>query len=156
MPSVYLETSVVGYLASRRSADVVVAGSQQATHDWWTNSRHRFELFISQPVLDECSAGDAVAAAERQVFLQGLPVLPVSLNAIQISQRLLREVPLPKKADIDALHIAIAAEQRIDYLLTWNCKHIANASLRLRIEGVLQRSGLVPPLICTPPELTNV
>jgi predicted nucleic acid-binding protein len=156
MPSVYLETSVIGYLASRRSNDVIVAGSQQATHDWWNNYRHHFELFISQPVLDECAAGDSTAAAERQVYLDGIPVLAVTLSAIQVSRDLLREVALPKKAEIDALHIAIAAEQRIDYLLTWNCKHIANASLRLKIEGVLKSAGLIPPILCTPQELSDV
>jgi hypothetical protein len=110
MPSVYLETSVIGYLASRRSADVIVAGKQQATHDWWNVSRPRFDLFVSQPVIKEFSAGDPTAVTEREVFLQGVPVLTTTSNTIEISRRLLREVPLPIKAEIDAIHIAIAAE----------------------------------------------
>lgn len=156
MPSVYLETSVIGYLASRRSADVIVAGKQQATHDWWNASRHSFDLFISQTVIKECSAGDPTAVAEREVFLQGIPVLSATPRTIEISRRLLQDVPLPVKAEIDALHIAITAEYRVNYLLTWNCKHIANASLRRRIEDVLTAMGLVPPLLCTPQELIHV
>ncbi len=156
MPTVYLETSVIGYLASRRSADIVTAGKQQITHDWWNIHRSRFALFVAPPVLDECSAGDPTAAAERLVFVAGITVLVISQAAQELASELMLSVPLPKKAQVDALHIAISATTQMDYLLTWNCKHIANPSLRRRIEEVINAAKLVPPVICSPQELVNV
>lgn len=155
MQSVYLETSVIGYLASRLSSDLVTAGNQRATHDWWTKHRSRYELFVSEPVILECSAGDSIAAMERMKFLTGIAELEVSELAESVADELVRSLTLPVKAHIDALHIAVAADTGMDYLLTWNCKHIANASLRRRIEIVLKRSNLLPPIICTPQELSD-
>ncbi|MEO8497946.1 MAG: type II toxin-antitoxin system VapC family toxin [Planctomycetota bacterium] len=156
MPSVYLETSIFGYLASRTSADLIVAGNQRLTNEWWDNHRETFELFVSQAVVAECSAGDAVAASERLVFLDGIPILDIDDATRDLAKTLLAEVRLPPKADVDALHIAVSAMNSMDYLLTWNCKHIANPSLRRRIEAVLVSSGVTPPVICTPQELINV
>ena len=156
MQSVYLETTVIGYLASRPSADLVTAGNQRLTLDWWTNHRSSFELFASQAVVAECSAGDPTAADERLIFLDGIPILEIDDEARQLAKTLLVDVPLPPKADVDALHIAIAALNAVDYLLTWNCKHIANPSLRRIIDDVLNAANVVPPIICTPQELINV
>src|SRR3989339_2244842 len=137
MDSVYLETSVFGYLASRMSSDLVTAGNQRLTRDWWDNHRASFDLFISQAVVAECPAGDSEAAKERLVFLAGLPVLDITDEAKILAATLLSDIPLPQNADVDALHIAIAAINGMDYLLTWNCKHIANPSLRRIIDRVL-------------------
>ena len=156
MESVYLETSVIGYLASRSASDIIIASNQLLTQDWWENHRLRFELFVSQSVLDECSAGDPIAAAERFVFLKSVPVLAINQNTRMLADELLMRVGLPAKAAVDALHIAVAALNGIDYLLTWNCKHIANPAFRHKIDVVLEDHGIDPPVICTPQELINV
>ena len=156
MDSVYLETSVFGYLASRMSSDLVTAGNQRLTRDWWDNHRASFDLFISQAVVAECSAGDSEAAKERLLFLSDLPVLDITDEAKILAATLLSDIPLPQNADVDALHIAVAAINGMDYLLTWNCKHIANPSLRRIIDRVLIAADVAPPVICTPQELINV
>lgn len=153
-PTVYIETTIPSYLTARPSRDVVLAGEQQATRDWW-EQRTDYELRISSLVLMECSAGDAEAAALRLAALEGLSVLAQSVEADMLADTLVREVPLPAKAAADALHIAVAAVNGIAYLLTWNCTHIANAKLRARIEEVCRRSGYEPPVICSPRELVG-
>jgi PIN domain len=155
VPSVYLETSVIGYLASRPGSDIVFAANQLLTLQWWNDHRGRFDLFVSQAVVDECSAGDPVAASERLVFLDGIPVLAINSDTQILARDLLRRVGLPPKAALDAVHIAIAAQNKMDYLLTWNCKHIANPSFRRKIEEMLADAGLMSPVICTPQELVN-
>ena len=156
MSSVYLETSVIGYLASRPGSDIVFAANQLLTLEWWNGHRARFDLCVSQATIDECSAGDPVAAAERLVFLEGIPVLAINSDTQSPARELVHRVGLPAKAAVDAIHIAIAAQSRVDYLLTWNCKHIANPSFRHKIDEVLADGGFVSPVICTPKELLNV
>ena len=156
MDAVYLETSVFGYLASRMSSDLVTAGNQRLTMDWWDNHRQSFDLFVSQAVVAECSAGDSNAANERLVFLAHLPILDITDEARVLAETLLSDIPLPPNAEVDALHIAIAAINGMDYLLTWNCKHIANPSLRRIIDEVLLAANVSPPIICTLQELINV
>ena len=132
---------------------MVRAAHQQITHDWWEKRRLQFELYISQVVLRECQAGDASAAAERLKVLQDLPLLEQTEEATRLAQALVERVPLPERAAVDALHVAIAAVHGMDYLLTWNCTHIANATLRGPIESVCRANGYEPPAICTPDEL---
>ena len=155
-PSVYIETSIIGYLAMRPSAHLVTAANQRVTREFWDDHRSRFDPFVSLAVLDECMAGDAGAAAEREVFLRGLPVLEVSDDVLALGQSLMVGIPLPEKAAVDAVHIAVAALNGLDYLVTWNCKHIANPALRGRIEQVCRAAGYIAPAICTPPELIEV
>lgn len=155
-PSVYLETSIIGYLAMRMSGVLRVAANQQVTRDWWDNQRQNYDLFVSRYVLDECSAGDPVAAAERMVFLEGIPSLEVTDEAEILSRSLLAKASLPDKAMIDTLHISIAALNGVELLLTWNCKHIANPALRLRIESVCRDFGCEAPVICTPHEILEI
>ncbi len=155
-PSIYLETSVIGCLAMRLSGVLRIAANQQTTRDWWDNERQRYDLFVSRYVMNECSRGDPQAAQERLAFLEGIPLLEVSDSVETLAQALLSKVPLPAKATVDALHISVAALSGIDYLLTWNCKHIANPSLRLRIESVCRELGCEPPVICTPQELLEI
>lgn len=109
---VYLETSVISYLAARPSRDLLVAAHQQVTAEWWSIRRHDFELLVSQLVVEEASAKDA-------------------------------------------LHISIAAVHGVNFLMTWNCKHIANATLRGRIERICAAAGFPAPVICTPEELVE-
>ncbi|MGH7171983.1 MAG: type II toxin-antitoxin system VapC family toxin [Gemmataceae bacterium] len=152
-PRVYLETTIPSYLTAWPSRDLVRAAHQQITRDWWHRRRAAFELYISQVVLRECQAGDATAAAERLKILQDLPLLEQTEEATRLAQALVDRVPLPERAAVDALHVAIAAVHGVDYLLTWNCTHIANATLRDPIESVCRENGYEPPAICTPDEL---
>lgn len=153
-PTVYVETTIPSYLTARPSRDLVRAAHQQITREWWAR-RDEFELYSSRLVVQECQAGDAQAAAERLAGLAGLPLLEEDEATATLATALVREVPLPERATADALHIAIAAVNGMDYLLTWNCKHIANVTLRPQIEAVCRAAGFEPPLICTPEELPD-
>ncbi len=149
---VYIETTIPSYLTAWPSRDLVKAAQQQATREWW-RTRDRFDLLASQLVIEESSAGDPQAAKERLEALAGIPVLRISKAATALAGRLVERVPLPDKAAADALHIAIAVVGGVNYLLTWNCRHIANAAMRHRIETVCRTEGYEPPVICTPVEL---
>lgn len=151
--SVYLETTIPSYLTAWPSRDLVRAAHQQITRDWWQKRRIKFELYISQVVVRECLAGDATAAAERLKVLHDLPLLEQTDAATQLAQILVDQVPLPDRAAVDAIHVAIAAVHGMDYLLTWNCTHIANATLREPIESICRANGYEPPTICTPDEM---
>jgi predicted nucleic acid-binding protein len=149
----YLETSVISYLAARPSRDLVVAARQQLTHEWWRRRRPDFELYVSELVLAEVAAGDPEVAERRIEILAGLPSLTVTKEATDLGRFLVQSVGLPAKARADALHIALAACHGIEYLLTWNSTHIANAELRPRVEAACRRRGYEPPVLCTPDEL---
>jgi hypothetical protein len=151
-PRVYLETTIPSYLTAWMSRDLIRAAHQQITREWWER-RHGYELFVSQLVIRECQAGDPRAAADRLEALTGLPLLEQSDEVEALARALIDQVPLPERAAADALHIATAAAHGMDYLLTWNCTHIANVTLRGRIEAVCRDSGFEPPAICTPEEL---
>jgi predicted nucleic acid-binding protein len=151
-PTVYLETSVISYLAARPSRDLIVAAHQQISQDWW-DTRQAWDLSISVLVVSESRTGDAEAAQRRLALLEGLPLLRLNDAATDLAEHLLTRAALPAKAKDDALHIAVAAVHGIDYLLTWNCKHIANARQRPIIEAICEASGYRPPVICTPEEL---
>ena len=155
-PTVYLETTVIGYLATRVSGTLRVAANQETTRDWWDNHRQRFDLFVSRFVIDECSGGDPMAANERLAYVHDIPLLQLSDEVDALAEALKGGVPLPEKARIDALHISVAAVNGVQYLLTWNCKHIANPSMRPRIELVCREMGYEPPVICTPQELLEI
>jgi len=150
---VYIETTFVSYLTARPSRDVVIAGHQQTTHEWWDTQRDRYELCISQLVLQEAGAGDLQAAQERLNVVQAMIFLETTAEALALAKDLIQAGALPAKAADDALHIAIAATQRVPYLLTWNCRHLANATMRPVIESVCAAKGLKAPIICTPEEL---
>lgn len=137
MDTVYIETSVISYLRQRPSSQVVMAARQLLTHKWWNNERVNYELVVSQYVLDEVSIGDPKLVAERLQALDGIPTLPNAPEIIQIANVIVSRAILPAKAQVDALHIAAVAHHRIQYLLTWNCKHIANAKILPRIHQVL-------------------
>jgi hypothetical protein len=152
-PRLYLETTIPSYLSAWPSRDLVRAAHQQVTREWWEQRRGEFDLFVSQVVVRECQGGDAAAAAARLEMIRGLPLLEQTFEAEALADSLLHGVPLPERAAVDALHVGIAAAQGMDYVLTWNCTHIANASLRPRIESVCRNHGYEPPIICTPNEL---
>lgn len=151
--SVYVETTVIGYLTARPSRDVVLQAHQQVTYEWWQTRRQNFELFISPLILQEAGVGDPELAPKRVEMLAELPVLESTREAIDLAEQLVRRGPLPEKAQVDALHIATATVHGMDYLLTWNLKHIANAAMRPRTEAVCRAAGYEPPVMCTPEEL---
>jgi hypothetical protein len=152
-PKVYLETSVISYLASWPSRDLIVAANQQLTQEWWQVRRQDFDLFISQLVIQEASAGNEGAAQRRLQVVADIPLLTLSEEVMNFAERLVKEGPMPREAVEDALHIAVATLNGMDYLLTWNFRHIANATMRYKIERVCRLAGLEPPIICTPQEL---
>lgn len=151
-PSVYIETTIPSYLTAWPSRDLIRAANQQATREWWEH-RARYELFVSTLVILECQRGDPTAAADRLAALDGIPLLEETDEALALTDALLREVRIPPRAASDATHIAAAAIHGMDYLLTWNCTHMANAMLRPTIEAVCRAFGCEPPIICTPLEL---
>ncbi len=150
---VYIETSVVSYLRSRLSTDMIVAAHQELTRRWWTECAPRFEMLVSELVYREAAAGDEVAASMRLEAIAQLKTLAISPEAVSLAERLIGNGPIPSEHVVDALHVAIAAVNGIDYLLTWNCKHLANAIHRTRIESLVEEAGYVCPIICTPEEL---
>jgi predicted nucleic acid-binding protein len=150
-PTLYLETTIVSYLTGLPSHDLVVAAHQQVTRDWW-ETRSAFDLYVSQFVLDEAGAGDAEAAKRRLAVLVDLPVLDLTPEVRLVAGEILLHGGMPAKAFVDAVHVAVAAAHGVDYLLTWNCTHIANPMLRGRIEAICRATGFEPPVICTPVE----
>jgi predicted nucleic acid-binding protein len=153
MESVYIETTVISYLSSRPSRDLLVAAHQQVTYDWWTSRRENFDCFVSQIVIDEVSAGDPEEARKRIEIVDMFPVLEVTGEAELLAKAILGSEAIPSRAVRDAAHIAVAAVHGIDYLLTWNCTHLANAQVIRRISAVCNREGFHMPIICTPEEL---
>jgi hypothetical protein len=152
MDRVYIETSIVSYASACPSREIETAALQQQARDWWRTERPKFELVTSQLTLDEASAGDPSAAADRLKLLDGLPLLDINPDAEALAARLLAAHTMPQKAAVDALHVATAALGAVKYLLTLNCKHIANARELPRIYELLDREGLGQLLICTPAE----
>lgn len=154
-PKIYLETTIISYLAARPSKDLITAAHQQVTHDWWQHRRRDFDLFSSQLVIQESSAGDAAVAQMRLQLLSDIPLVQVSEDCVLLARALVEKGPIPQKAAVDALHIAIATVHGMDYLLTWNCKHIANAEMQTAVSRICRSAGYEPPVICTPEELSG-
>ena len=152
-PRVYVETSVVSYLTAEPSRDMVAAARQALTREWWAEAAERYELVVSSLVRREAAAGDSTAAGDRLDAITGLEVWEPSPEADRLAEELLLHSAVPAAAAADALHIAIAAAGGADYLLTWNCKHIANAHLFGKIAAVCEGAGLRSVTICTPEEL---
>ena len=152
-PKVYLETSIISYLAARPSRDLVVAAHQQITTEWWDRSRRRFDLYTSELVAQEAGAGDPEAAARRLEFLAGLPSLIVNEEVMTLAIAFLDAKAVPQQAVEDSYHIAMAVVHGLDYLLTWNCKHIANATIQKRIGQICRSRGFELLAITTPEQL---
>src|SRR5690625_2205862 len=151
--TVYIETSVISYAAARPSRDLVAMARQQITREWFETAAHDHELYVSQLVIREASAGAEEAARQRLMLLEGVPLLSVTDEVGDLAQRLVDQRAVPRTAVADALHIAVAAIHGIDFLLTWNYKHIANATMRTLIEDTCRGAGFEPPVICNPEEL---
>jgi hypothetical protein len=153
---VYIETTIPSYLVGRRSRNLLVAAHQEITRDWWDSRRSQFDLYVSEFVLREVRDGDAELAAQRLELLVGLPILPVSSGILALAENLVADVPIARKAAVDAAHIAFATVYGCEYLLTWNCRHIANAELYHAVRRVVEQFGYEAPILCTPEELMGV
>lgn len=150
---VYVETSVISYLQARPSRDLVVAAHQEITRQWWSNESAKYDLYISEAVIREAGAGDQQAAAQRLASLASFPVLDINQEVEKLAGDILAAGAMPPQAALDALHVAVAAWHGADYLLTWNCRHIASAHVRPRIDALCRARGIVSPQLCTPEEL---
>ena len=154
--TVYIETSILSYLTARPSSDLLAMAWQKVTIDWWDTQRDRFDLFSSDIVIEEAGRGDDLAAARRLEALAGIPLLAITDEVLALSEALIQTGALPPKAIGDSLHIALSAVHGIDYLLTWNYRHIDNAETKPITRMVCLSNGFEYPEICTPQELMGV
>ena len=152
MATVYIETSIVSHATARPSSDSNIAALQMQPRDWWRIERPKFDLVTSQLAITEASAGDPGAAADRLKLLADIPLVPITDEVRQIAAALVSASLMPAKAAADALHVAAAAFAGVEYLLTQNCRHIANAHTLPAVYGVLSSQGYGGLLICTPAE----
>lgn len=151
-PKVYIETTVVSYLVALPTRDLIQRAHQEVTRRWWER-RDRFALYVSRAVIAEARLGNPDAAARRLNALRGIPRLARNSRAVNLAGALIGRGLLPAQAHMDAAHVAVAAVHGMEYLLTWNLRHLANASIRGKIEEGVRAAGMVSPIICTPEEL---
>jgi hypothetical protein len=151
--TVYIETSILGYLTARSTKDLILAANIEITRDWWEFRRNAFILYTSEAVLDEVAQGDVEIASQRLEILRDFPLLALNQAVQDLAARFLARSSLPPKAKVDAIHIAAATIHGMDYLLTWNCKHIANAQIQGKLAEISLDFGYVLPVLCTPNEL---
>ncbi|MFH1168810.1 MAG: type II toxin-antitoxin system VapC family toxin [Pseudomonadota bacterium] len=149
----YIETTVISYLTARKSKNPITAGRQALTHDWWEHRRTTFDVVVSELVFEEAAAGDPDAAERRLKYIADFDSLHISDEAVIMAEALVKEGPIPLEYGEDALHIALCAVNGIDFLVTWNCRHLANAIHRHQIEVIVESRGYRCPVICTPEEL---
>jgi hypothetical protein len=151
--TVYIETSILGYLTARSTKDLILAANIEITKDWWESRRNAFTLYTSEAVLEEVAQGDTEIAAQRLEILRDFPLLALNQSVQELAAQFLARSSLPAKARVDAIHIAAATIHGMDYLLTWNCKHIANAQIQGKLAEISLDFGYVLPVLCTPSEL---
>jgi hypothetical protein len=152
-PSVYIETTIVSYLTSRPSRDLVIAAQQALTRQWWEQERQGNRLFISPYVLEEAAGGAPDLAAARLNVLRDLEMLAITPGVENLAEGLCDALNIPVRARLDAFHLAYAMAFEMDYLLTWNCAHLANAHNLRRLADFAQRETLWLPIVCTPAEM---
>lgn len=152
-PTVYIESSVPSYLVARPSRSLFVRVHQEYTRRWWVRRSHEFDLCVSEVVLDEIAKGDAAYRARRLDVVSGLRTLPAQTQVAELAAVYVRRLPMPQKALRDAAHLAFACWYAVDYLLTWNCAHIANAQVQKRLRSLNASLHVHTPIICTPEEL---
>jgi predicted nucleic acid-binding protein len=153
--TVYIETSILGYLTARSTKNLILAANIEVTKEWWESRSSAFTLYVSQVVLDEAARGDAEIALKRLEIVTGLPLVDLNQSVLSLAAQLLSRSNLPSKASDDAVHIAAATVHGLDYLLTWNCKHIANAQIQRKLEEISLDFGYQLPIICTPYQLSG-
>ncbi|NJO42707.1 MAG: type II toxin-antitoxin system VapC family toxin [Cyanobacteria bacterium CRU_2_1] len=151
--TVYIETSILGYLTARSTKNLILAANMEITRDWWESRRSAFILYTSEAVLEEVAQGDPAIAVQRLEILRDFPLLALNKDVQSLAAQFLSQSSLPSKARVDAIHIAAATVHGMDYLLTWNCKHIANAQIQGKLAEISLDFGYVLPVLCTPNEL---
>ena len=151
--SVYIESSVISYPTAWPSRDLVIAGHRAVAVEWWNEHRLRYDVYVSPLVVEEISAGDASAAEERLRVIADILSVTIAAEAESLASALLAANAVPANSARDALHVAIAATQGTDYLITWNFRHINNASTRTMVVHVVSDFGLACPVLCSPEEL---
>jgi hypothetical protein len=150
---VYIESSVISYFANRRSTNLIVAAYQEITYEWWETEINKFDCFISQFVIDEISQGDDNAAAARLKVIESFPIVELSDEVKELAYHYLSEINIPRKAQLDAFHIAASVVNGMDYILSWNFHHMANVFIKEKIRKLNMSLGYSTPEICTPEEL---
>jgi len=148
-----VSTSKALYVVARPARDLLQAARQQLTRDWWDFQREKHDLYASQVVLDEISDGERAMAERRLELMAGLPLLISTPDVETLAADVLKSGLLPATADGDAAHIALATAYGMDILLTWNCRHIANAAIVGRLRRLVATQGYTLPEIYTPEEL---
>ena len=154
--SIYLETTVVSYYTSKPSRDIVALAHQEITRQWWPIAIRRYDLFISEVVTEEASFGDPEAAKRRLEELKDFPHLELNDKVEEMAQVYMGRLEIPEKSFRDAAHLAIACVHNIDYLVTWNCAHLANGEVIKKLMKINESIGIHTPIICTPEELMEV
>jgi hypothetical protein len=149
-PKVYIETSVISYLTARLSSDLIVAAHQKLTDDWWETRRFDFELYTSELVFEEARRGDPQAAQKRIMVLQNISLLSLNQETFELADLIVARQALSEEAHADAVHISVAIIFEMDYLLSWNCRHIANAEIQKKIAQIIHHEGYNMPILCTP------
>ena len=155
-PSVYIETTIISYLTAKPSRDLIIAAHQQITSEWWTDVRPQVDCYVSPFLIDEVSRGDATYAQKRLDEIVDFTVLEVNEEIEDLAQQYFAALQIPEKAKIDAFHLAVAAWHKMDYLLSWNCKHIASGRVQKMMQEINARLGVHTPIVCTPEELMEV
>jgi hypothetical protein len=152
-PNLYIETSIPSYLTAEPSRDFIATANQEITRAWWNNRRSNYELYVSEFVLQEAQKGNPESAKRRLDSIKDVALLQTTVQVIELADAFLKKGSLPETASVDALHISIATIHRMDFLLTWNCTHIANAHIQKRLRKMVEQGGYELPIICTPNEL---
>jgi predicted nucleic acid-binding protein len=154
--SVYIETSVISYLTAKPSRDLIVVAHQQITNEWWENALPHYDIFVSPIVLEEISRGDVNAVQSRLEKVSPFSVLEVLPEVRNLADAYFSALDIPEKARADSYHLAIASWHGMDFLVSWNCTHIANGRIKMMIEEINAKQGIRTPIICTPEELMEV
>ena len=154
-PTVYIETSVISYLTSRPSRDLIIAAHQQITQDWW-DQLHLLIPFISEVVYDEISSGDSEAAGKRVLAVNEFAYLIINSEVLELAKEYYNAIDLSEKARLDSVHLALAVHHGMDYLVSWNLVHISGARPRKIVEQINYSHGIRTPIICTPEELLEI
>jgi hypothetical protein len=154
--SVYVETTVISYLTANISRDLLIAAHQQSTIDWWHTVRPTVECYISPLVINEITHGDEQLAKRRLEAVEGFALLGVNEEIEKLAEQYYAAIELPDRAKADGFHLATASWYRVEYMLSWNLKHIASGRVRKIIREVNDQLGIYTPVICTPEELMEV
>jgi hypothetical protein len=155
LKTVYLETSIISYLTAIPTNNLIASAYQKISRKWWKESLFKYDPYISQAVIDEIKRGDKKAALRRLNAVEGIELADISLETYQLSTNYFEILDIPEKARLDTLHIACAVLNELDYIVSWNFKHIANVRTREKISTYNAIRGLKNPMICTPEELEN-